>query len=283
MNERFTELTDRYLTGDLNREESAELTSLLRDDPRLLFEMERMSQAFALLAAQEEPLQPPAYCKAAIFGEIRSRVAMAAVSASPGKASRVAWGLIPWSIAACLVAVATWLASQLGYVRGDFALADERLSATTRELEQTREQLNGLSAEVSQVQEQNQQLAAALARANERGDRAEMQISFLHSELDAFAQVVAAVAWDDETQSGMVRVTGLPMPEPGTDYQLWVLTTDDSGPVSAGVLPVEKDEKSCFVKFTPATQVTGVTRFAVSIERSGGTPAPEGPVILVGR
>lgn len=90
----------------------------------------------------------------------------------------------------------------------------------------------------------------------------------------------ATVAWEPVRQRGILRVTGLPAPEPGTDYQLWTIGTGDPDVISGGVIHVDPSG-AAQVEFHPVAPVPGQAKvFAVSLERAGGSPTHEGPTFL---
>ncbi|HEY5894697.1 MAG TPA: anti-sigma factor [Chthoniobacterales bacterium] len=108
----------------------------------------------------------------------------------------------------------------------------------------------------------------------------QMKIATLAAQADAYAKVLAVVVWDEEKQRGIVNLDRLERPAADRDYQLWVIDPSQAAPVSAGVLAVGEGGLTRAV-FKPAQFVRSASKFAVSIERKGGAPAPEGPIILV--
>jgi len=95
------------------------------------------------------------------------------------------------------------------------------------------------------------------------------------------ADAKATVAWQPGRQSGVIRITNLPAPEPGKDYQLWAVDAAHKDPVSAGVIRVDKNGVAQ-VRFKPVDTAQQVKAFAISVEREGGVPKKEGPILLVG-
>ena len=53
-------------------------------------------------------------------------------------------------------------------------------------------------------------------------------------------------------------------------------------PVSAGILAVPNDGL-IRASFHPATPIESAAAFAISVEKAGGAPKPEGQIILVGK
>ena len=91
----------------------------------------------------------------------------------------------------------------------------------------------------------------------------------------------ATVAWQPGRQSGVIRISNLPAPQPGKDYQLWAVDAEHTDPISAGVVRVDKNGVAQ-IRFKPVEKAEHVKAFAISLEREGGVPKKEGPILLVG-
>jgi anti-sigma-K factor RskA len=91
----------------------------------------------------------------------------------------------------------------------------------------------------------------------------------------------ATVAWQPGRQSGVIRISNLPAPQSGKDYQLWVVDAEHKDPISAGIVRVDKNGVAQ-VRFKPVEKAEHVKAFAISLEREGGVPKKEGPILLVG-
>jgi anti-sigma-K factor RskA len=110
-----------------------------------------------------------------------------------------------------------------------------------------------------------------------------MQTTFytLAPSAPAPADAKATVAWQPGRQSGVVRISNLPAPQPGKDYQLWAVDAEHKDPISAGIVRVDKNGVAQ-VRFKPVEKAEHVKAFAISLEREGGVPKKEGPILLVG-
>jgi len=95
------------------------------------------------------------------------------------------------------------------------------------------------------------------------------------------ADAKATVAWQPGRQSGVVRITNLPAPQPGMDYQLWAVDAAHKDPISAGVIRVDKNGVAQ-IRFKPVERAEQVKAFAITLEREGGVPKKEGPILLAG-
>jgi anti-sigma-K factor RskA len=98
---------------------------------------------------------------------------------------------------------------------------------------------------------------------------------------DARADSKGIVAWMPNKQIGLIKVSNMPVPEPGKDYQLWVVDAEHQDPISAGILRVSK-EGVAEIRFKPADAVNRVKAFAISVEREGGVSKKQGPIVMLG-
>ena len=97
------------------------------------------------------------------------------------------------------------------------------------------------------------------------------------------AQPRAAVLWDAAHRQGKLRVNRLAPPADGKDYQLWTVEAGRKEPVSAGVIHVNADGKAD-LPFQPVdADGKPVVAVAISLERAGGSPTNQGPILLLGK
>jgi len=179
-------------------------------------------------------------------------------------------GVIPWALAACLAIAAT------GAIF--FALLlDRRWGAAEMRLADLEAENATLTEKLSTSDEANQQLTAQLRNAREETALAKMRVETLTSQLDQ--SYLAAIAWDEDEQKGILHVRKLPPAEEGKDYQLWVIDPDEPAPVSAGVFTVDADG-SAQIEFAPIRKVGNAGTFAVTLEKTGGAQSPAGPMVL---
>ncbi len=110
-----------------------------------------------------------------------------------------------------------------------------------------------------------------------------MQTTFfsLAPSAPAPADAKATVAWQPGSQSGVIRITNLPAAQPGRDYQLWAVDAAHKDPISAGVIRVDKNGVAQ-IRFKPVERAEQVKAFAITLEREGGVPKKEGPILLAG-
>lgn len=98
----------------------------------------------------------------------------------------------------------------------------------------------------------------------------------------AIAASKGSVVWQQDRQSGMIKLSNMPAPDPGKDYQLWVVDAEHKDPISAGIVRVNA-EGVAELRFRPVEAAHNVRAFAISVEREGGVQKKEGPIVMVGK
>ena len=87
---------------------------------------------------------------------------------------------------------------------------------------------------------------------------------------------VATVYWNTKSKDVYLLINNLPPPPSGQQYQLWAIV--DGQPVDAGVFDVQNTAALLRMKNMPRAQV-----FAVTLEKLGGSPTPQGPMYVMGK
>jgi anti-sigma-K factor RskA len=90
-----------------------------------------------------------------------------------------------------------------------------------------------------------------------------------------------AVAWQPDRQSGVITINNMPPAGPGRDYQLWAVDANHPDPIDAGIIHVEPNGVTR-VRFKPNQDAAQIKAFAISLEREGGVPKREGPIVMIG-
>ncbi len=121
-----------------------------------------------------------------------------------------------------------------------------------------------------------------LAALQRRSMVAETQIAMLSSKLENAPRAYAVVVWDVEKQEGVLKVVDVPKNATDHDYQLWVVDPEYKQPVSGAVFAVESDGTTK-IAFKPEARVSSAKAFAVTLERKGGVPKAEGPMVLLSK
>jgi anti-sigma-K factor RskA len=243
MDEAKEEMVVRYVLGELPWSEEQEFRAALEQDRELREFTHEIEEAFASLALAVPPKAPPI--------DLPERI----VRENPrGTRRKVIYlQFIPWALAACLAVLCAVLAA--GRIQAERNLADLRTEAARSQKEL--------------VDLRRQDLLS------------QIKIAMLQARVDAYARTRAVVVWDAAKKAGLVQFDDLPAPQPGKNYQLWVIDPKSPPPVSAGVVP---PSESGLIKanFIPVRPVEAASAFAVSIENLGGSQTPQGQIILVG-
>lgn len=151
------------------------------------------------------------------------------------------------------------------------------------------------ATELATLDRQNQTLAA-------RVDEQSRALAGLREAFDAQAEVLRLVGGprvltaslapqgtipgagrvlvDINTGEAAIVLSGLGPADAGKTYELWAIRGKQA-PEPAGLIAVA-EARGGAIKVPKVSRPSEVTAFAVSIEPAGGSPAPTGPVILVG-
>lgn len=204
-----------------------------------------------------------------------------------------------WAAAACLGLVAAWSTHR-------FITTDRELTATRtlvqlnegeaqllrnqieaerliaqRQTDAVREAQGSLAALQDKLSKERSDGARALAALQGKYDLANLKVARLASLLSENPQAIAVAVWNPETQEGVLSVEKLPALASDKDYQLWVIDPQYPVPVDGGVFTVDPATGEARVEFRPKQPVAQATKFAISLERKGGAPKAEGPLVLL--
>jgi anti-sigma-K factor RskA len=130
------------------------------------------------------------------------------------------------------------------------------------------------------VIQKNLSLRENLASALAESDLEAIEVVALSSLMEAAPQAEAIAVWDAKHQEGILTITRLPKLGEDQDYQLWIIDPRYENPVDGGVFNVSELGETRF-QFKPDQPVESVSAFAVSLERKGGVPVAEGPMVLI--
>ena len=129
---------------------------------------------------------------------------------------------------------------------------------------------------------ERQTLTRTVADLRQEDSIGKLRTAALSPQGEAAPNTIGAVAWDPSQQKGVVTLSKLPPLEPNQDYQMWVIDPQHKQPISGGIIQVDEKGTAKLV-FTVAVPIRSADAFAVSRERKGGAPSPDGPIILMGR
>ena len=184
----------------------------------------------------------------------------------------LAW--IPWAIAACLAFTAAWLAQIDFRQRSESIALHEETELARIEMQSVKNQLEaGQILAGQRLADLQEQLKAA--------DPGRLQIAKLASLPGNPSPARAIAVWDQARQEGVLTVEKLPAIAADQDYQLWVIDPKYPSPVSGGVFTINPQTGEGLTTFRPGRPIATAAKFAVSRERKGGRPTPEGPIVLL--
>ena len=135
----------------------------------------------------------------------------------------------------------------------------DRLRSTESELAGQREQL-------ASAREVNDLLTSSSVRVAELAGK------------DPAPRARAMLAYDRSTGRAVIMATGLPPCPEGHAYQLWLIA--DKKPLPGGTFKADAEGRAQMTDRLPPD--VGLPTFAVTLEREGGVPTPQGSVYLLG-
>jgi anti-sigma-K factor RskA len=216
-------------------------------------------------------------------------------------ASRQSAGNWGWAVAACFAFLSVWLGYQryqLRLTRDNFVIRDhaqqlelDRVQThdidTQRQLDTaktlaaaTAKENAGLQAQLLTLRNQLQGATDQIATLNARDEISKIKIATLASLSKNLPQAIAIVAWDGDSQHGLLKTANIPAARADQDYQLWVIDASYKQPISAGIFHPGQE-----APFHPLQSISNPQKFAISLEKKGGAPpgqGPQGPVMLIG-
>ncbi len=261
INDQQQDLACLYALGSLPADEAEMFESALAADGKLRNFTRDLRCLTPLLAWASPASEPPQHLRSKILAVIRHSEKVVRPDfqgGNPASVTCINW--IPWVAAACMTFASVVLYQQ------------------NSTLKQSRANLRLTSAG---QQQQFASLRVELADWKSKDRLSQMRIAMLGSLLESSPKAVAVSLWDAEKQDGVLVVQNLtPLPTEN-DYQLWVIDPQHSAPIDAGVFTVDEKGNVRF-RFKPKLSVKSADKFAVTLEKKGGAPAPQGQMVLAG-
>jgi anti-sigma-K factor RskA len=285
-----------YALGLLDPEEARALEQLIPSDPALATLVRDLQDTLATTTRALPAATPPPALRAQLLDQIRLRKNQAPSRPKPLRStSSTAWSRLAWGLAAAFAVTSSWLYTERTRLTDSLSVlasneAAARLDANNflarANIQQSRADIAEASAsrtrqEADSLKSSLTQLTTDLQTLQQRNALAQMQIATLQSTVTEFQQGVAVVVWDSEKEQGILKLEKMPPIAADKDYQLWVVDPTKPKTVDAGIVRVDANGFAR-VEFKPVVDISEAAKFAVSIERKGGVPENEGPVILVG-
>jgi len=266
--ERQEELAALHALGLLEGGERSAFEAELAGNPELRALVDSLAESTAALALAAPAVEPPPGLKARILA-----------AASAGGDKVVPFPLLkimPWAVAAGLAIVAGGLATQ------NLALRNQNASLRTeRELAEVAYRMtqNQLSERSLIAEKMISDLGTKLRNSE---DLSRLKISALASLAGNTKEAQVIAVWDPSQQTGLLTMEKLPAIADTQDYQIWIVDPAYKDPVNGGVFHVAADGKITLA-FKPDQPVTQAAAFAISLEKKGGVPKAEGPIVLLGK
>ena len=271
------ELAALYALGLLEDQELARFQAELAHEPALRQLVAELAGTASQLAHTAPTAEPPAALKARLL----ARIAADGEPAAKSPASLLTFWL-PLAGAAGFALVAVWFAQLHIIGRGENSLLREQLALADASLRSARNQLEAERLLANrQLNDATKTIANLDRQMREQGDLARFKIATLASLLGNSPQALAVAVWDPNAQEGILSVEKLPALAADKDYQLWVIDPQYPIPVDGGVFSVDPQTGVARYQFKAGKPVKTVAKFAVSLERKGGVPKAEGPMVLI--
>ena len=279
--EDYKQLLALEAVGALDDEERARLEGHLPSCAECREELREMSDAAASLLYTVEPVRPSPRLRSDILARVR-----AVDPSEPRRNAPVREG--PRDLRAMLRGVGlrqifVWRPA-LGFGAAAAAIAVLLLGLTSLTLWNRNRSLHAeLSSLSERLREAQGELAGQreqLARArdvNEVLNAPEVRVAELSGKKPA-PEAHAMLAYDRTTGRAVVMATGLPPCPAGHAYQLWLI--DDDKPLPGGTFKADAQGRGRLTDSLPPNHPAPA--FAVTLEREGGVPAPEGDMFLYG-
>ena len=297
--ERHEDLAALAALDLLTTAEQAEFTVALAHHLELATLAASLRSTAAELAHIAPVAEPPADLKIRLLNSIaiQAKTARATLAQSPRLAILPFPTWIGFATAACFACLAAYFAQAYfnesalnSAFRDQQTLADLSLRSTKNQLAAerliTQRELAGAVKRASDSAALITTLESRLAETKQQlfaqGTIADYKIATLASLLGTSSQAGAVAVWNPASQEGVLTVQKLPALAADKDYQLWVVDPQYSIPVDGGVFKVDPATGEGRLIFHPNRPVKTVAKFAVSLERKGGVPKAEGPMVLIG-
>lgn len=285
-----------YALGVLDPEEARALELNMASDPALATLVRELQDTLAATTRALPSEAPPPALRNQVLDQIRLRKNQTSASPKPLRSTGSrAMSRLGWGLAAAFAISGVWLYSERIRLEDNLAiiaaneadarqaadLAKKLSAATSLEVIKAQAEANSLRTNLSTAQTQLAQLTTEVETLQQRNALAQVQIATLQSSVEEYSKGVAVVIWDEQSHQGILKLEKMPPVAVDKDYQLWVVEPGNPKPVNAGVVKINADGFAK-VDFKPVIDVASAAKFALSVERKGGVPENEGPIVFIG-
>ena len=233
---------ESYLTQDLTPEDLAEVENYIKEDVEVRRSYAEVQQMMENLSFQYAILPSPVL-KNLVLSEVSSQLQ---TKAHP-------WGL--WRLmAAASIVIAIASVFSAFHFWNKWKTTDQELSALTAQNIMMAEQLNQVNSELGDIKND---LAILISPEFSR---------IILNGTDNAPNAKAVIYWNQSQEKVFLHATSLAGLPQNQQYQLWAII--DGNPVDAGVFDGNMDS------FVEMRNISNADAFAVTIEKSGGSPTP---------
>lgn len=284
IDDRQEELAAMHSMGLLDGDERERFMAEIAGNPELRRRVSELGLVAAELALLSPPVEPPAELRARILASAAARENESGrtKASSPSEDNRIiafpSW--IPWLAAASIGIAAVW--SERNYLAAQNEISSLRDQQRVSQLALGQARID-LDRARLRLADSNLEVAALGNKLRAENDLARFKIATLASLLGNSPAALAVAVWDPAQEKGVLTVSKLPAAASEKDYQLWVIDAQYAAPVSAGTFVVDPATGEAHVVFKADKPVRSIAKFAVSLERKGGAPEPQGPIVLVSK
>jgi anti-sigma-K factor RskA len=254
--------------GITSLEETAEVEQLARQHPQVKAEIEAIRASFEAYVMQYEQM-PPASLKKKIWHKLEQLNEEVATEDYNSKTRTLAPQYTRTDyVKYMLAAVVTAFIVSLGI---NFYLFG---------------QLNDTKQQLADANSRNQSLATSLQvnQTTQAQNLAELEVLrnpdnrpiFLGGQEPA-PEAAVMVYWNKAQQQVHLAVHNLPAPSADQQYQLWAIV--DGKPVDAGMLELQGKGP----QLQKMKAIAKAEAFAITLEKKGGNPTPEGKIYVLGK
>ena len=272
--ERQEELATLHALGLLEGAERAGFEQEIAGNAELQAYVTSLVEASATLARAPQQIDPPAALKTRILA-----AATGAAPANPVESKVISFPFFHWlplAAAAGFAMAAIWLGTQ------NLKLHQENGSLRTER------EMAEIAYESAQTQLKERTLVAETL-INDLGHQLSAQRDLTHLKITALAALAgntpearAIAVWDPGLETGLLTIEKLPVIADNQDYQIWVVDPAYPNPVDGGVFKPGPDGK-VVLTFKGNQPIKAAAAFAISLEKKGGVPKAEGPIVLLGK
>ena len=250
-------IVESYVLGLASPEEQVEFESMCKQHPEVLqaridFELSLEQQAM------QNAVVPPPVLKQQIMDAVLSAEAKVIPINTDTTVRKTNW--LKYAAAACAVLLAgslIWNISQ--YSR------NKKLQASYNEVVKD---YDSTAIRLGEIEDQ-----IAMLSLNPNVKMAAMK------GMEPSPASFATVYWDTTSKDVYLVVNNLPKPASDKQYQLWALL--DGKPIDVGMIDndIFTGEKKLMIQMK---NVSGAQAFAITLEKKGGNPTPQGPMYTLG-